>query len=181
MSFFTYSRYSTAPEAVYFACHNGVTQNPLYKQCDKCGFPACDIRDLNEAMALYEATENFLAAVKESEFNSRLKRKNEQFQIISENWAQEEWDEYLERQAEIDKLLFENVYDTKLFREKILEDPEDKALLEFLRKKKNMLNYPPPTYEMPPKRLGWSAYVIFFVVMIILGILLGMLITTIFC
>ena len=44
MSWYNIARYSTSPDAVRFACMNGITQNPLYMQCDLCGNDICHIR-----------------------------------------------------------------------------------------------------------------------------------------
>lgn len=44
MSLYALARYNTAPDVVKFACKNGISENPLYLQCDKCGNFACDVR-----------------------------------------------------------------------------------------------------------------------------------------
>ena len=67
MSLYNIARYSTDPEMVRFACMNGITQNPLYMQCDVCGNDICHVRqNIEDNKSLYETLEESKRLLAES-------------------------------------------------------------------------------------------------------------------
>ena len=47
----------TDPQSIYFACHNGISANPMYFQCDFCPNFDCDLR--NETYGDFDEADDF--------------------------------------------------------------------------------------------------------------------------